>query len=75
MMLPNTSAPSKGFTLIEVVIVMAIVGFLAVFGIIVGLDSYSRYNFHSEVDDAVAMLQRARSEAINNIGGVAHGVI
>ena len=55
-------------------VVIAIVGFLATFGIIAGLDTYSRYSFNSEVDNVVAMLQKARSEAINNIGGSKHGV-
>ena len=63
-----------GFTFIEILIVMAIIGFLATFGIIAGLDTYSRYSFNSEIDNAIAMLQKARSEAINNIGEVKHGV-
>ncbi|OHA70743.1 MAG: hypothetical protein A3D64_02835 [Candidatus Wildermuthbacteria bacterium RIFCSPHIGHO2_02_FULL_49_9] len=63
-----------GFTLIEVLIALAIFGFLMVFGVIAGIDTLSRYNFHAEIDNAAALLQKARSEAINNIGGAAHGV-
>lgn len=60
--------------MLEIMVVLAVIGALAAFGIIIGLDSYSRYNFHAESDTVVAMLQKARSEAINNIGGVRHGV-
>ncbi len=68
--------PSKGFgfTLIEILIALAIFGILLAVGVVVGIDSLSRYNFHAEIDNSVAMLQKARSESINNIGGVTHGV-
>ena len=71
---PAKPQRSRGFTLIEIAIVIGIISFLAAFGVIVGLDSYSRYVFHSDADTAVAMLQKARSEAINNIGESPHGV-
>lgn len=64
----------KGFSLIEMMVAMTIVMFLAVSGIIIGIDSFSRYNFHNEVEKEAAMLMRARSESINNIGGAEHGV-
>ena len=63
-----------GFTLIEVVIVMTIIVFLGTFGVIVGLDTYRRSNFHSEEDTAVSLLEKARSGAINNIGESWYGV-
>lgn len=64
----------SGFTLVEITIVLAIMAGLATIGLIVGVDSYSRYNFHSEKDTVVSMLQKARSAAINNIGESWHGV-
>ena len=70
----NSLRTSAGFTLIEITIVLAIVVGLTAIGLTVGVDSYSRYNFHSEKDTAVSMLQKARSGAINNIGESWHGV-
>ena len=69
-----TLSVSEGFSIIEIIVVIAIIGFLATFGVIAGLDTFARYNFHSERDSAIALLQKARSEAINNIGEAAHGV-
>jgi prepilin-type N-terminal cleavage/methylation domain-containing protein len=64
----------SGFTFIEVLIVFAIIGVIAAFGIIVSLDSYQRYSKHSERDLLVSLLEKARSEAVNNIGAEPHGL-
>lgn len=63
-----------GFTLIEVLIAAAILTFLAVMGIIVGLDSYQKYLFRSDLDTAAALLSKARSSAVHSIGDTSHGV-
>lgn len=73
MRLPSTCI-RKGFTFIEVLIVIALIGFLAVMGIIIGLDSFQRYDQRSERDLLVSLLEKARSEAVNNIGEHAHGL-
>lgn len=65
---------SRGFALIEILIVLAVFGSMIAFGVVAGIDTLSRYNFHAELDNTMAILQKARSESINNIGGVAHGV-
>ncbi|KKT41198.1 MAG: hypothetical protein UW30_C0011G0029 [Candidatus Giovannonibacteria bacterium GW2011_GWA2_44_13b] len=72
--LPCVALRSGGFSLVEILVVIAILTALAVMGVIVGLDTYSRQSFNSELNDAVALLQRARSQSINNIGGTPHGV-
>ena len=63
-----------GFTLLEVLIVFAIIGLLAAFGIVIGIDSYQRYNVRAERDLIVSLLEKARSEAVNNIGAQPHGL-
>jgi len=85
MKLPNISTQDKkkwstlgvdhqGFTLVEILIVMTIISFIAVIGVIVSIDTYSRYIFRSDLDKVAILLQKARSSAINNVGGVSHGV-
>ena len=70
----NTSIQGRGFTLIETLIVLGLIGMIAVVGIIVGLDTYSRYIFRSDLDKTVSLLQKARSSAINNMYESKHGV-
>ncbi len=68
------SLPKAGFTLIEIVIVMAIVMFIGTIGVIVSANSYQRYLFHSDLDTAVALVSKARSSAMHSIGEMSHGV-
>ena len=65
---------SAGFTLIETLIVVALVAVLAGFGLVVGIDAYQRSTFRSQQDFLVASLQKARSRALANIGQCNHGV-
>lgn len=72
---------SAGFTLIEIVIVMALVAMVSGFGLIASMETYRGYSFRTERDTLIATLQKARSEAINNMcfgasctGGEPHGV-
>ena len=63
-----------GFTLIEILIVVAIISFLGIMGVIVGVDTYKRYIFRSDLDKVAALLQKARSSAMNNINEQKYGV-
>lgn len=63
-----------GFTIIEIVIVMAIILILGVTGIIFGIDTYSRSVCHSERDKLVSLLYRVRSRAMNNMNGESQGL-
>ena len=67
-------AAIAGFTLIELMIVIAISAGLTSLGIIAGLDTYQRYMFRSDLETTATLLQKARSSAVNNIGSASHGV-
>jgi prepilin-type N-terminal cleavage/methylation domain-containing protein len=65
---------NQGFTLIEILVVMAIFVLIAGFALVVSMDSYRSHNFKSEQDLLVAVLLKARSQAMNNINQLPHGV-
>jgi len=86
MKLPNISTQDKkkwstpsvdqqGFTLVEILIVMAIIAFIAVIGMITSLDTLNRYIFRSDTDKVVSLLQKARSSAMNNVNEKEYGVV
>ena len=64
----------------EVLVVLTIIILVAGFSLFVSLDSYRGNSFRSERDTAIAVLQKARSQAMSNIcfgtctDGKAHGV-
>jgi prepilin-type N-terminal cleavage/methylation domain-containing protein len=64
----------KGFTLIEVLVVMGILGILSTLGYLVTIDFYKSYSFNAERDTIVSLLQKARAESLSNINNSAHGV-
>ncbi len=64
----------KGFTLIEVLIVIAILGGLAGLGLFVSIDFYKSYAFHSEKNIVVSIIQKVRSQSLANINESKHGV-
>jgi prepilin-type N-terminal cleavage/methylation domain-containing protein len=76
MKLPKISIPNPekyGFTLIEVIVVMAMLGLLSLLGLAISFDSYQRYNFRAEKSLVQNILQKARSQAIGNIDQLPHG--
>jgi prepilin-type N-terminal cleavage/methylation domain-containing protein len=64
----------KGFTLIEIVVTLAILLTILSLGTLMSLDAYRGYAFRSERSLLVSALLRARAEAMNNMGASAHGV-
>ncbi|MBI4050593.1 MAG: GspH/FimT family pseudopilin [Candidatus Doudnabacteria bacterium] len=64
----------KGFTLIEIIIVMGIFVIVIAFAVFISFDFYRSYAFRSERNILVSVLQHARSKAISNINQCAHGV-
>ncbi len=65
---------ARGFTLIEVVVATAILMLIAGAGLFMSFDVYRDYAFNSEVKVVISLLQKARSQALNNINQTDHGV-
>ena len=71
----------RGFTLIEVLITIGLLGLIAGLGVFVSMDSYRGNLFRAERNIVVSILQKARSQAIHNVcvgsvcaDGQLHGV-
>ncbi len=73
----------RGFTLIEILIVIGIMTLLGGMALIVSMDNYHAYAFRAERDTLVSLLQKARSQSMSNIclgtagsctNGKTHGV-
>jgi Tfp pilus assembly protein FimT len=69
-----------GFTAVEVLVIMGMLALVGGFSLIVSLDSYRGSSFRSDRTIFIAVLQRARAQAMSNIcngtctDGAAHGV-
>ena len=64
----------KGFTFIEIIVVLGIFAILASVGLFVSFDFYRSYAFRSERNIVISILQKARAQALNNINQEPHGV-
>ena len=65
---------NKGFTLIEIFIVIAIMGILAAITVPTLISSYRNYVFHGERDLAVSLLRRARGMSLAGTDSKDHGL-
>ena len=65
---------TRGFSLMEVIIVIAIVAVVASFGSAFSLNSISRSNLISERDLLVSLLTQARAQALANVHESPHSV-
>lgn len=72
---------APGTSLIEVMVVLGMVVLVASATSVMGLENYRSFAFQSERNTMVALLQQARSQAMNNVclggsctGGKPHGV-
>jgi prepilin-type N-terminal cleavage/methylation domain-containing protein len=64
----------RGFTLIEVLVVVAILGVILSFGMAVDLNVFKGDTFRAEQSTIVSVLSRARSRAMANVFDSNHGV-
>ena len=64
----------KGFSLIEVIVVIALFAVIVSLGLLMSFESYRGATFRSERDTMVSALQKARSRAMANIDQAAWGV-
>ena len=70
----KTSIPNQGFTLIEVILALAVMGIIFGLGLFVSSDFYRTYSFQYERNLLVSVLEKARNQAVNNINQHEHGV-
>ena len=70
----KVSNSRKGFTLVEVLVILAILLVIIGLGLFLSFDFYKNYAFYSEGTTIVSILQKARSQSINNIDETRHGV-
>lgn len=78
MNLPSTSIPRavsrEGFTLIEILIAIAIITILAGMGLWISMDVYRNYSYRSEKETFISAIQKARLESMVNLNESAHGI-
>jgi type II secretory pathway pseudopilin PulG len=65
---------NKGFTLIEVLVVVGLLITVFAIGAITNVGMYTRELSRSEQSDLLTVLQQARSRSMNNVNASAHGV-
>ena len=65
---------SSAFTLTEILVVVGIFALLMSFSLVVSLDIYRGDSFRGEQDVIISILQKARSQSINNINETSHGI-
>lgn len=70
----------KGFTLVEILVVIGLLVIVGGLSLITSMEDYRGYGFRGERDTLITLLHKARSQAINNIcigacsNGKPHGV-
>jgi len=64
----------KGFSLIEIIVVIAILGMIASLGLFISMDFYKTYSFRQERTTIVSVLQKTRNLSLSNINESTHGV-
>lgn len=71
---PKTSTINRGFTLIEMLIVVGLIAVLGSAYFFIDLNSYRGDSFRAERDMVVTLLGQARIDALNNMSEEPHGL-
>jgi prepilin-type N-terminal cleavage/methylation domain-containing protein len=58
---------SQGFTLMEIILVLGLLGIIFAFTAFITFDTYRGSSFRNERDTIIGTLQRARTESMNNV--------
>jgi prepilin-type N-terminal cleavage/methylation domain-containing protein len=64
----------SGFSLLEILVVLGMFVLISGFALVISIDSFRSHNFGSEQELVVGLLQKARSQAMDNIDQTPHGV-
>ena len=64
----------SGFTLIEILVVIAIIGMVLSFGLTIDINTLRGDTFQAEINTIVSVLERARSQSMANLSDANHGV-
>ncbi len=70
----HTIQSARGFTLIEVMLAVIIIGFLGGTALMASLNLYKGYQLRADTQLVVALLLKARTMAVNNIYDAPHGL-
>jgi len=71
---PRTCIPSRGYTLIEMLIVIGLMLALVFLSLGLSLNNYLGDAARAERSQLITVLQTARADALNNVNQEAHGV-
>lgn len=81
MVLVRACIRSHGFTLIEILVVLGLIAVLLSLGLTMNMNTFKDYLFRNDKNSVIVALQKARSQAINNLcvgpdcgSGLPHGV-
>lgn len=73
-MLNNVKKHKCSFTIIEILIVLAILAIVILIGTPITLDFYLSFIFHSSIDDLVSLTRKAQSLSITNFNQASSGI-
>jgi prepilin-type N-terminal cleavage/methylation domain-containing protein len=71
---PKISTANKGFTLIEILIVIGLIAMVGSAVLFMDINSYRGDAFRAERSSIVTLLQQARIDALNNVNEKPHGL-